>query len=94
MPSAPSAIQVDADNVYFKIYHKLKFTLSVMTEHRQMAEIRSSIPIEVIDSRVEEEVDLPAYENTWQSIGLDFGCIRLPSYHTINLNDGLPAYEV
>lgn len=86
VPSAPSAIQVDADNVYFKIYHKLKFTLSVMTEHRQMAE--------VIDSRVEEEVDLPAYENTWQSIGLDFGCIRLPSYHTINLNDGLPAYEV
>lgn len=94
VPSAPSAIQVDAENVYFKIYHKLKFTLSVVTEHRQMAEIRSAIPIEVVDSRVEEEVDLPAYEHAWQSIGLDLGCIRLPSYHTINLNDGLPAYEL
>ncbi|CEI92426.1 hypothetical protein RMCBS344292_06685 [Rhizopus microsporus] len=123
VPCSPSAIQTDIDNTYFKIEHKLKFTMSLINDQGELFELRASLPVQIMDKAYDEDDELPSYENAWQSLlyndrhllspptsspitpssspTMDYFtfqpdtiCCRLPSYHTINLEDTcLPAYE-
>ncbi|CEG75620.1 hypothetical protein RMATCC62417_10630 [Rhizopus microsporus] len=123
IPCSPSAIQTDIDNTYFKIEHKLKFTMSLINDQGELFELRASLPVQIVDKAYDEDDELPSYENAWQSLlyndrhllsppisspitpssspTMDYFtfqpdtiCCRLPSYHTINLEDTcLPAYE-
>lgn len=68
VPHSFESIQCDVQNEFFKIEHKLKFTMSLINTHGDLAELRASLPIEIINQQVEQqENELPTYENAWRS---------------------------
>lgn len=69
VPHSFESIQCDIHNQFFKIEHKLKFTMSLINKHGDLAELRATIPIEIINQQVEQqENELPTYENAWRSV--------------------------
>ncbi|KAG1459867.1 hypothetical protein G6F56_006068 [Rhizopus delemar] len=98
VPIAPSAIQTDADTAYFKIYHKLNFTVLMIDDEGEPYEIKASMPLEIVHY---DEDQLPSYDCAWQSPSYTFlsPCNErdyfdcAPSYQAV-CSDGLPAYEL
>jgi hypothetical protein len=69
VPHSFESIQCDLHNQFFKIEHKLKFTMSFINQHGDLAELRATMPIEIINQQLEQqENELPTYENAWRSV--------------------------
>lgn len=70
VPHSLNSIQCDLHNQYFRVEHKLKFTMSLINRQGEISELRASIPVEIVNQRIEvqeEESELPTYENAWRS---------------------------
>lgn len=71
VPHTFDSIQCNTHNQFFKIEHKLKFTMSLINGRGELSELRATIPIDILPQRieqVEEENELPTYENAWRSV--------------------------
>ncbi|KAI9480585.1 MAG: hypothetical protein EXX96DRAFT_461924, partial [Benjaminiella poitrasii] len=71
IPFSFDSIQCDTMyNPYFKIEHKLKFTMSLINKHGSLIELRASIPIEIMHQKALQldANELPSYENAWRSL--------------------------
>ncbi|KAI7903116.1 uncharacterized protein BX663DRAFT_543088 [Cokeromyces recurvatus] len=72
VPFSFDSIQCDTIyNPYFKIEHKLKFTMSLINKQGLIIELRASLPIEIINQKPQEDDninELPTYENAWRSL--------------------------
>ncbi|CEP18829.1 hypothetical protein [Parasitella parasitica] len=70
VPHSFDSIQCDTQNQFFKIEHKLKFTMSLINGRGELSELRATLPVNIVARRIEqaqEEDELPAYENAWRS---------------------------
>lgn len=70
VPHSFGSVQCDTQNQFFKVEHKLKFTMSLINKQGELSELRASIPIDVVNEKFEgheEEGELPTYENAWRS---------------------------
>ncbi|KAI8641105.1 hypothetical protein BD408DRAFT_418627 [Parasitella parasitica] len=70
VPHSFDSIQCDTHNQFFKIEHKLKFTMSLINGRGDLSELRATIPIDIVAQRIEqlqEDDELPTYENAWRS---------------------------
>ncbi|KAL9559296.1 hypothetical protein PS6_000877 [Mucor atramentarius] len=71
VPHSFDSIQCDTHNQFFRIEHKLKFTMSLINGRGELSELRATIPVDIIAQRFEqaqEENELPTYENAWRSV--------------------------
>ncbi|KAI8097818.1 uncharacterized protein B0P05DRAFT_458167, partial [Gilbertella persicaria] len=70
VPHSFDSIQCDTHNQFFKIEHKLKFTMSLINKEGTISELRATMPIDIINQKIEDteqENELPTYENAWRS---------------------------
>ncbi|KAI8370025.1 hypothetical protein EDC96DRAFT_440126 [Choanephora cucurbitarum] len=98
VPHSFGSIQCDTHNAFFKIEHKIKFTISFINHEGLISELRASLPVDIVNQKWEEmdQDELPTYENAWRSIPYSpyLDPQLLPSYHSwIQAEDGLPSYE-
>lgn len=75
IPYSFDAVQCDTRNEYFKVEHKLKFTISFINTLGELSELRASIPIDIMHRRLQSSTtttadtidELPTYENACRS---------------------------
>lgn len=70
VPHSFGSVQCDTQNHFFKIEHKLKFTMSLINTQGELSELRASMPIHVTNHSLQDQDDgneLPTYENAWRS---------------------------
>ncbi|KAI7889886.1 uncharacterized protein EV154DRAFT_423107 [Mucor mucedo] len=71
VPHSFGSVQCDTQNHFFKIEHKLKFTMSLINKQGELSELRASMPINIINQSLaqgdSDENELPTYENAWRS---------------------------
>ncbi|GAA5813537.1 hypothetical protein MFLAVUS_007016 [Mucor flavus] len=70
VPHSFASVQCDTHNQFFKVEHKLKFTMSLINKQGDLSELRASIPVEIVNEKFEsqdDENELPTYENAWRS---------------------------
>lgn len=70
VPHSFGSVQCDTHNQFFKIEHKLKFTMSLINKQGELSELRTSMPIDIINQSLQDQDDeneLPTYENAWRS---------------------------
>jgi hypothetical protein len=74
VPYSFDSIQCDTRNQFFKVEHKLKFTISFINNSGELSELRATIPVEIMNQKIQHPSqydaqlnELPTYENAWRS---------------------------
>ncbi|KAI8977295.1 hypothetical protein BDF20DRAFT_913639 [Mycotypha africana] len=70
VPHSFDAVQCDIRNRYFKIEHKLKFTMSLINKYGDLSELRATIPIDIVNQPMNNSIAAIDRTATLSSFGM------------------------